>query len=51
MNKMNLTMTELSSELVAAKGIIKDQPNAHKTEKSLAKSKPSGRGRQDKKKI
>lgn len=33
MNKMNLTMAELLIQLMAAEGIIKDQPSVHMTKK------------------
>ena len=51
MNKMNLTLAELSSQLVVTEGIMKKKPTALMTEKSFAKSKPKGKGRKGKKKL
>ena len=39
MNKMSLTLVELSSQLLAAEGIIK-KPSVNMIEKSYARSKP-----------
>ena len=50
MNKMNLTLTELSSQLVATEGIMKKKSTAIMIEKPVARSKPKGKGRKDKKK-
>ena len=50
MNKTNLTLAKLSSQLVATEGIMKKKPTALMTEKSVAKSKPKGKGRKGKKK-
>ncbi|XXG88339.1 hypothetical protein AAC387_Pa12g0560 [Persea americana] len=49
MNKMYLTLAELSSQLVAVDGIIK-KPSVNMTEKSYSSSKPKGKGRKGKKK-
>ena len=49
MNKMSLTLAELSNQLVAAKGIIK-KPTANMTEKSYVMTKPKGKCRRGKKK-
>ena len=43
MNKMDLTLAELSSQLVATEGIIKKKPTALMTEKSVARSKPKAK--------
>ena len=51
MNKMNLTLVELSSQLIASEGIMKKKPTALMTEKSVAKSKPKGKCRKGKKKL
>ena len=48
---MNLTLDELSSQLVAIEGIIKKKLTALMTEKSVAKSKPKGKGRKGKKSV
>ena len=50
MNKMNLTLAELSCQLVATEGIMKKRPTALMTEKSDARPKPKGKGRKGKKK-
>ena len=50
MNKMDLTLAEPSSQLVATKGIMKKRLIARVTEKSDARSKPKGKGRKGKKK-
>ncbi|KAJ8627602.1 hypothetical protein MRB53_020909 [Persea americana] len=50
MNKMNLTLAELSSQLVATEGIMKERPTALTTEKSNARPKQKGKGRIGKKK-
>ncbi|XXG41583.1 hypothetical protein AAC387_Pa01g2021 [Persea americana] len=50
MNRMNLTLAELSSQLVATKGIMKKKPTAPMTEKLVVSSKPKGKGQKGKKK-
>ena len=49
MNKMSLTLAELSSQLVAVESII-NKPSVNTIEKSYARSKPKGKGRKGKKK-
>lgn len=50
MNKMNLTLAELSSQLVTTEGIMKKRSTALMTEKSNARPKLKGEGRKGKKK-
>ncbi|XXG72906.1 hypothetical protein AAC387_Pa07g1900 [Persea americana] len=50
MNKMNLTLAELSSRLVATEGIMKKRPTALMIEKPDAEPKPKGKGWKGKKK-
>ena len=50
MNKMNLTLAELSTQLVATEGIMKKRPTALMKERSDARPKPKGKSRKGKKK-